>query len=119
MCLLQVELAARLMAAFASRGQSATREAEAVSLLSASLGSEQLLAEGALAEYYGCLRCVLDCCPKLPPSAVARLLACFDLGGFSAALLHRGSPPLSDQEQVHAPASSYLTHITAYCSPFH
>jgi hypothetical protein len=88
----------RLMAAFASRGQGVSREADAVALLSAGLGSQQLLAEGRLAEYNGCLSCVLEACPKLPPSAVGCLLACFDLGGFSAALLHRGTPEsISDQ----------------------
>ena len=68
------------------------KEEEAVSLLSESLGSTQLLADGCLAEYNGCLSWVLDCCTRLPPSTVSRLLACFDLGGFSAAILHRGTP---------------------------
>ncbi len=87
-----MELVSRLMAALASRGQAASREEEAVSLLSESLGSTQLLADGCLAEYNGCLSWVLDCCTRLPPSIVSRLLACFDLGGFSAAILHRGTP---------------------------
>lgn len=80
------------MAALASRGQAASREEEAVALLSDSLGSSQLLSDGHLAEYNGCLSCVLDCCPRLPPSTVSCLLACFDLGGFSAAILHRSTP---------------------------
>ncbi|BDA40960.1 hypothetical protein COCOBI_01-6140 [Coccomyxa sp. Obi] len=89
---LKVDLVGRLMAALASRGQAASRDEEAVALLSNSLGSTQLLADGCLAEYNGCLSCVLDCCSRLPPSTVSRLLACFDLGGFSAAILHRGTP---------------------------
>lgn len=80
------------MAALASRGQAASREEEAVALLSDSLGSSQLLSDGHLAEYNGCLSCVLDCCPRLPPPTVSCLLACFDLGGFSAAILHRSTP---------------------------
>ena len=82
----------RLMAAFASRGKGASREVEAVSLLSCSLGSDQLLAEGRMTEYLGCLRAVLACCASLPPSAVTRLLACFDLHGFAAAYLYRDAP---------------------------
>lgn len=88
----QVELVSRLMAALASRGQAASKVEEAVALLSESLGSSQLLADGCLAEYNGCLSCVLDCCTRLAPSTVSRLLACFDLGGFSAAIFHCGTP---------------------------
>ncbi len=123
--MLQVELVGRLMAAFASRGQGASRKAEAVALLTTGMGSQQLLAEGRLAEYHGCLACVLEAVPKLPPTAVGRLLACFDLGGFSAALLHRGTPD-TGHDQVRSPAnhrspmsaamgSIYRAHYRPYC----
>lgn len=80
------------MGALASRGGAAARRAEAAELLSQALGSAALLSAGDVAVYHGCLRAVLGRCAGLAPSTVAALLACFDLGGFCAAvLLPRGS----------------------------
>ena len=77
----------RLMCALASRGAGAAREREAAEVLALSLGSDALLSAGDLPVYAGCLRAVLGACASLRPSAVVSLLRCFDLGGFSAALL--------------------------------
>ena len=93
----QVELVGRLMGALASRGSGAAREREAAELLALSLGSDALLSAGDLPVYTGCLRATLGACRSLRPSAVASLLRCFDLGGFSAALLLPQGGPASGQ----------------------
>ena len=82
----------RLMGALASRGVAAARQEEAAALLAQALGSAALLSGGDVAVYDGCLRAVLARCGGLAPSAVASLLACFDLGGFCAALLLPSRP---------------------------
>ena len=83
----QVELVGRLMGALTSRGAAVSRQEEAAALLAQALGSAALLSGGDVAVYKGCLRAVLARSGGLAPSAVASLLACFDLGGFCAALL--------------------------------
>ncbi len=86
----------RLMAALASRGTTAGRPKQALTLLNHALGSERLLVEGHLQEYCACLAAVLAACAVLRMELASSLLMCFDMAGLCAAMM-QGKPAMSQQ----------------------